>query len=69
MGADLMQDYLNPVVRPYLRIGKGLLLLDEHRSHFVAEVKEYCRQSNINLELIPGGYTTSWQPCSKLIRH
>ena len=62
MDADLMIDYIDRIIRPYIGINKALLVLDDYRAHKTLKVIRYACSHNIQPFLIPGGFTYCLQP-------
>ena len=62
MDSELMMDYIDKVIRPYIGTNKCLLILDDYRAHKTPEVIQYACSHNIQPFLIPAGFTYCLQP-------
>ena len=62
MSSELMQDYVNRIIKPYIDANKCLLILDDFSAHKTDFAIQYMTSNNILPFLIPGGYTYCLQP-------
>ena len=57
MDFQLMMDYIDRVIRPYIGTSKCLLVLDDYCAHKTPEVLQYACSHKIQPFLIPAGFT------------
>ena len=62
MDSELMMDYIDKVIRPYMGTNKYLLVLDDYRAHKTPEVIQYAFSHHIQPFLTPAGFTYCLQP-------
>jgi hypothetical protein len=62
MTSSIMVDYIKNFLVKEIPSGKTLLIMDSFLGHKTAEVKKTCKENNIDIMMIPGGYTGLLQP-------
>ena len=62
MTSSIMVDYIKNFLVKEIPSGKTLLIMDSFSGHKTAEVKKTCKENNIDIMMIPGGYTGLLQP-------
>ena len=62
MDEDIMIDYMNKIIIPYIGSNKCLLVLDDYRAHKTEQVIQYACKNKIQPFLIPAGFTYCLQP-------
>ena len=62
MDSETMILWLKEVLLPYVGDNQALLILDSYASHYSKEVRDFVKNTNISLAVIPGGLTPILQP-------
>ena len=62
MDEDIMVDYMNKIIIPYIGSNKCLLVLDDYRAHKTEQVIQYAWKNKIQPFLILAGFTYCLQP-------
>ena len=62
MDSDIMGKWFESVVLPYTKGRRALLVLDSFSAHQTAEFLELATRNNVDVAIIPGGYTSKVQP-------
>ena len=62
MDSDIMGKWFESVVVPYTKGRRALLVLDSFSAHQTAEFLELATRNNVDVAIIPGGYTSKVQP-------
>jgi hypothetical protein len=58
----MMVDYIKNFLIKEIPAGKTLLIMGSFSGHKTADVKNTCKDNNIGIMMIPGGYTGLLQP-------
>ena len=63
MDEDLMCDYLEKVIKPYVSNASALLVMDSFRAHTTPKCKDKMNELELDWLIIPPGTTSLLQPC------
>ena len=67
MSTEIMLDYVDKIIKPYIGENKCLLVLDDYKAHKTQDILDYFSKNNVQPFIIPGGFTYCLQPLDVII--